>query len=107
MTSQPPDLSAASERTRQRLLTRYLQDLVTEVAGLAEPPPRDVGLFDLGVESLHAVEIKGTLEVAFGIELDDTLLIEEPTIAAIVRVLDERTRPDAGLPGPVGTFSEP
>ena len=107
MTSQPPDLSAASERTRQRLLTKYLQDLVTEVAGLAKPPPRDVGLFDLGVESLHAVEIKGTLEVAFGIELDDTLLIEEPTIAAIVRVLDERTRPDAGLPGPVGTFSEP
>jgi acyl carrier protein len=107
VTSQPPDLSAASERTRQRLLTRYLQDLVTEVAGLAEPPPRDVGLFDLGVESLHAVEIKGTLELAFGIELDDTLLIEEPTIAAIVRVLDERTRPDAGLPGPVGTFSEP
>ena len=106
MTIPPPDLSAANERTRQRLLTRYLQDVVTEVAGLAEPPPRDVGLFDLGVESLHAVEIKGTLQLAFGIALDDTILIEEPTIAAIAAVLDERIRPDSGSPGHVGTFSE-
>lgn len=107
MSIPPPDLEAASERTRQRLLTRYLQDLVVEVAGLAEPPPRDVGLFDLGIESLHAVEVKGTLELAFGIELEDTLLIEEPTIAAIVRVLDERIRLASGLPGRVGDSPEP
>lgn len=107
MTIHPPDISGANERTRQRLLTKYVQDLVVQVAGLAEPPPRDVELFDLGIESLHAVEVKGTLELAFGIELEDTLLIEEPTIAAIVRVLDERLGPDSGSPRRVRAFPEP
>lgn len=86
----PAELRSASTRSRRRLLTRYLQELVVEVAGLAQPPPADVGLFELGIGSLHALEIKGRLEFAFGVELEDTLLIDEPTVTAIVELLDER-----------------
>jgi acyl carrier protein len=92
MAVQPPDLSTGNERTRLRRLTRYVQELVADVARLPELPPADVGLFDLGIESLHAVEVKGILEVTLGLFLDDTLLIDEPTINGIVALLDERLR---------------
>jgi acyl carrier protein len=99
VTLRPPDLAdlaRANDRARRRMLTRYLQDVLVQVADLSTPPPADVGLFDLGIESLHAVEVKGRLELAFGLELEDTLLLDEPSIEALVGLLNERLAPVAG-----------
>jgi acyl carrier protein len=69
------------------MLTRYMQREVVQIAELAEPPSPHAGLFDVGVDSLTALALKGRLERETGLILPDTLAFEQPTIAALVELL--------------------
>ncbi|MEV8019755.1 type I polyketide synthase [Streptomyces sp. NPDC086554] len=64
---------------------------VREVIGIGSEQslPRRRGLFEQGLDSLTAVQLRGLLETAFGLSLPTTLVLEHPTIAALAAHLTE------------------
>ena len=75
-------LSAAPEAERRALAVGYLQQQVAKVMGLvAGPLPEpDYGLFELGLDSLMAVELKNLLSIAVGKDLPSSLMFQCPNI---------------------------
>jgi len=55
----------------------------------------DQGFFELGMDSLMSVELKGRLEKRVGVRLPGTLTFNHPSIAAVVRFLEQKLRADA------------
>ena len=75
-------LAAARPDQRQDLLVRHIQSVVSQVLGLAggESVAPHLGFFDLGMDSLMAVDLKERLEQSLGCELPTTLAFDYPTI---------------------------
>ncbi len=72
-------------------LLEYLRSQVAATLGMASPEelePRQ-RLFDLGMDSLMAVEMKNRLEKGLGVPLRSTLLFDYPTLEALARHLGE------------------
>lgn len=83
------ELEEAPPEERQDLLTRQIQGLIAKVLGLDAPElvqPRQ-RLFDLGLDSLMAVELKSRLESGLGCSLRSTLMFDYPTLEALVGYL--------------------
>jgi NAD(P)-dependent dehydrogenase (short-subunit alcohol dehydrogenase family)/acyl carrier protein len=74
---------------REALLMRLLQEEVRQVLGLASAPDPQRGFFDLGMDSLMAVEIRNRLyaQLGNGVSLPSTALIEFPTIETLTAYL--------------------
>jgi acyl carrier protein len=92
----PPEQSAllrqlaeARPDSRQDLLVRHIQREVARVLAIdpAQPIESDRGLFEMGMDSLMAVELKGRLEAAVGQALPTTLIFNYPTIADLAQYL--------------------
>ncbi|MDX8399736.1 MAG: type I polyketide synthase [Gallionellaceae bacterium] len=83
---------AASER--KSLLIRVLIDVVTDVLHLSrdEVAPRE-RLFDLGVDSMIALDMKNRLQTLLGLPLSSTLLFDYPTIEALTDYFLEALSP--------------
>jgi len=79
-------LAAAAPNERRELLAAALVDLVAKVLRLprGEVGPRE-RLFDLGVDSLLAIELKKRLEAALDLRLSPTLLFDYPSVDALTR----------------------
>ena len=79
---------------RRNLLIRVLSDLVAEVLRLPrdEVAPRE-RLFDLGIDSLIAIELKNRLQGILGLGLSTTLLFDYPTIETLAQYLLETLTP--------------
>ncbi len=76
------ELRAAPVQQRKRLVLEYLRNSVAEVTRINAPEIRyDIGFFDLGMDSLMAVELHRRLERAFGRQLPVTLSLDHPTLA--------------------------
>jgi len=77
----------ASERIR--VLTQAVQSEAAEVLGhgSASVPHPQSGLFEMGMDSLMALEFRARLEAAIAHALPATLVFEHPTIEAIVDYL--------------------
>jgi acyl transferase domain-containing protein/acyl carrier protein len=79
-------LRAADDRPA--FLLRYLQTQLAQVLGFA---PDDIdpnqGFFDLGMDSLTAVEFKSRLQTSLGCPLTSTLAFDYPTIQALADYL--------------------
>jgi acyl carrier protein len=73
---------------RLPLLIAYIQDEVAKVLRL-EPSKLllEQGFFDMGMDSLMAVELKNRLEVSLGVSLPVTLTFEFPTIKDLAEYL--------------------
>ncbi|NEQ43492.1 MAG: type I polyketide synthase [Leptolyngbya sp. SIOISBB] len=91
--AQPPwlriELEKAPAEERHHLLTEQLQQIIAKVLGLDDSDlvqPRE-RLFDLGLDSLMAVELKGRLESGLGCALRSTLMFDYPTLEALVDYL--------------------
>ena len=90
-------LQNAAPAERSGLLVSYLQREIGKALGLAEPYWLDPekGLFDLGLDSLLAVELQGKMQRVLGRTLPKTLAIDYPTITGLANyilrdgVLDE------------------
>ncbi len=80
-------LVAATESDRILILTAYLQAEVAKVLGMESQPEIQRGFFDLGMDSLMAVELKERLEVSFDTKLPATLVFESPNIQALAEYL--------------------
>jgi acyl carrier protein len=75
-------LKASSPDERQGLLITFLQGELQAVLGLASPPDPTTGFFDLGMDSLMAVEFRNRLSKAFGssVPLPNTLAFDYPSL---------------------------
>ena len=100
-------LAEAPAGERPARLVAYLRSQVAATLGMASPEmlePRQ-RLFDLGMDSLMAVEMKNRLEKGLGVSLRSTLLFDYPTLEALARHLGEDV---LGLaPGPAEAKPEP
>ena len=67
----------------------FLQDELQAVLGLAERPSASAGFFDLGLDSLMAVELRNRLNAALGgaYEPSNTVAFDHPTIDKLARHL--------------------
>ncbi|MDR6499786.1 amino acid adenylation domain-containing protein [Burkholderia ambifaria] len=94
-----PALSGASPRERKRLLADSIDRAVAQVLGYgAGTLDRDLGFFEMGMDSLMALDVRTHLEKALGIPLSVALLFDHPTVNALADFLAEQssgTAPDA------------
>jgi myxalamid-type polyketide synthase MxaE and MxaD len=86
---------------RQEILSRWVLEEAASVLGIA---PDDLdpgqGLFDLGMDSLMSVELKGRLETGLDCRLPTTLTFNYPSVAAIVGYLEEQVLDGSRAPAP-------
>ncbi|MEF7617026.1 SDR family NAD(P)-dependent oxidoreductase [Aquincola sp. MAHUQ-54] len=82
---------------RRSALVRRLQAEVAAVLGLAggQPPDPSLGFFEMGLDSLMAVELRNRLVKLSGVQLSAAGIFEHPTIHALAGHLDEQLWPAA------------
>ena len=72
-------------------LKKVVYDRIQSVLGFeSDQWDKSKGFFDLGLDSLTALELKTTLERDLGIELPSTIVFDYPTTEAILFYLEER-----------------
>ncbi|MGA5462184.1 SDR family NAD(P)-dependent oxidoreductase [Mycobacterium sp. NPDC050041] len=75
-------LTAAPLQQRKRLMTDYLRDAVAEVTRVDAAEIReDAGFFDLGMDSLMAVELRRRIEQGVGKDIPVTLVMDHPRLS--------------------------
>jgi acyl transferase domain-containing protein/SAM-dependent methyltransferase len=82
-------LQNAAPSRRRDLLIAHLRSLAGNVLGFDSSREIDLeqGLFDMGMDSLMAVELKGQMERSLGLPLPSTLTFNYPTIKALADYL--------------------
>jgi acyl transferase domain-containing protein/NADPH:quinone reductase-like Zn-dependent oxidoreductase/acyl carrier protein len=81
-------LTNAPVQQRRKLLTDYLRDAVAEVTRVDAAEFReDAGFFDLGMDSLMAVELRRRIEQGVGKEIPATLVMDYPRLSDVVDYL--------------------
>lgn len=82
-------LAAARPEQCPEILTAHIRCEVARVLGIESAQTIDAqrGLFELGLDSLMAVELKGRLETSVGQSLPSTLIFNYPTIADLTEYL--------------------
>jgi acyl transferase domain-containing protein/D-arabinose 1-dehydrogenase-like Zn-dependent alcohol dehydrogenase/acyl carrier protein len=81
-------LTAAPVQQRKRLLTDYLRDAVAEVTRVDSAEIREgAGFFDLGMDSLMAVELRRRIEQGVGREIPITLVMDHPRLSDVADYL--------------------
>ncbi|KUH82265.1 MULTISPECIES: type I polyketide synthase [unclassified Mycobacterium] len=81
-------LTNAPVQQRKRLLTGYLRDAVAEVTRVDTAEIReDAGFFDLGMDSLMAVELRRRIEQGVGTEIPVTLVMDHPRLSDVADYL--------------------
>ena len=87
---------------REELLVSFLQQELQAVLRLPSAPESTVGFFDLGMDSLMAVELRNRLNRAFADQyvVPNTVVFDYPDIASLARHL-------AGELGGAGTAARP
>jgi len=81
-------LTNAPVQQRKKLLADYLRDAVAEVTRVDAAEIReDAGFFDLGMDSLMAVELRRRIEQAVGKEVPATLAMDHPRLSDVVDYL--------------------
>ena len=85
-------LEAAPPGNRQSLLINHIQSEVAKVlmCDSSRLPDPQQGLFDMGMDSLMAVELKNRLDASFGCSLPTTLVFESPTIKAVAEYVAKK-----------------
>ncbi|NIO82504.1 MAG: SDR family NAD(P)-dependent oxidoreductase [Candidatus Aminicenantes bacterium] len=85
-------LEAAVPGERRHLLADYLQDQVIKVLQLdpSHPVEPQQGLFDMGMDSLMAMELKKRIETSLGISLPSVLTFNYSTIESLVEYLESK-----------------
>ncbi|KLO40205.1 polyketide synthase [Mycobacterium nebraskense] len=81
-------LTGAPVQQRKKLLTDYLRDVVAEVTRVDAAEIReDAGFFDLGMDSLMAVELRRRIEQGVGKQIPATLAMDHPRLSDVADYL--------------------
>ena len=80
------ELAAASETERAKLLRAHISVEVSSILGhdLGRLPLKNAGFFEMGMDSLMAMELKRRLENSLGCSLAPTLTFDYPNIDSLV-----------------------
>lgn len=62
---------------------------------------RDDDFFDLGGDSLSAIELMTAIEQALGLAVDSSAIVEDPTVAGLAGWITQRRRPGSARLGPM------
>ncbi|MYK66811.1 MAG: SDR family oxidoreductase, partial [Gemmatimonadetes bacterium] len=94
---------------REDLLVSFLQGEVQAVLRLPSAPAPTIGFFDLGMDSLMAVELRNRLNRAFSgtYTAPNTLVFDYPDIASLATHLAGELVVDGGAPAPGGPSRPP
>jgi acyl carrier protein len=78
-------LRGLDARAQEARLTEIISVEARAVLELTDDDRLDVerGFFDLGMDSLMSVDLKGRLEIAFGMSLPSTLTMDYPSVSAL------------------------
>jgi acyl transferase domain-containing protein/acyl carrier protein/phospholipid N-methyltransferase len=82
-------LAQVPDAKRHDFIMEEVGNVVATVLGSSGPVSPDRGFFDMGMDSLMAVDLKSRLEKRLGCELPSTLTFNYPTIDAIAGFLIE------------------
>lgn len=81
-------LTSAPVQQRKKLLTDYLRDAVAEVTRVDSAEiHEDAGFFDLGMDSLMAVELRRRIEQGVGKQVPATLAMDHPRLSDVADYL--------------------
>ncbi|ARV62851.1 short-chain dehydrogenase [Nostocales cyanobacterium HT-58-2] len=82
-------LQAVPVSDARAMLTAYLQSAVGKVLGFeaSQLPNPQQGFFEMGMDSLMAIDLKSRLDESLGTTLPSTITFECPTIADLVKYL--------------------
>jgi malonyl CoA-acyl carrier protein transacylase len=82
-------LERLAKGERRGELRRWVQEQVGEVLGYGKGQRPDVeqGFFEMGMDSLLAVELKNRLEAALGVTLTSTVAFDQPSVRAMSEYL--------------------
>jgi myxalamid-type polyketide synthase MxaE and MxaD len=82
-------LAAAPRQLHRGIVVDFLRDEVARALGAGSPETVDIdqGLFEMGMDSLMSVELKGRVELAVGKRLPSTLTFNYPNVAALTDYL--------------------
>ena len=85
----PSRLRASPPAEREGLLVSFLQTEIRGVLGLPDLPPPRVGFFDLGMDSLTAIELRGRLSraLAGAGPVSGTAIFDHPDAISLARHL--------------------
>ena len=88
-------LKNTTPKQRKDVLITHLQQEVALVCGLdsSQLPQFQIGFFEMGMDSLMALELRNRLQLGLGIPLASTLTFEYPTIEALAEYLLKETFP--------------
>ena len=94
-------LAEANPAERERLLLACVREELQAVLRLPEPPPPDVGFFELGMDSLTAVEFRNRLDRRLGDEVTvpNTAVFDPSGCRSSGPALRGRVRPRGGTGG--------
>lgn len=92
----------AAPGARHDIVVRFLRDEVARALGGDIVVDIEQGLFEMGMDSLMSVELKGRIEAAVGAELPSTLTFNYPNVGALAGYLMDEvlagTAPSGGAP---------
>ncbi|MBX2799665.1 MAG: SDR family NAD(P)-dependent oxidoreductase [Myxococcales bacterium] len=77
-------LRAAPDQTRRALLADAIGAEVAAVLHRSEAPPADQGFFELGLDSVMAVELATSLRRRLKLDVRPTVAFDHPTVGALV-----------------------
>ncbi|MBD2342289.1 SDR family NAD(P)-dependent oxidoreductase [Calothrix sp. FACHB-156] len=82
-------LKAAKASDRPQLMTNYLQGVVGKLLGFPESQMLDpqLGFFDMGMDSLLALELRNLLQTSLGCAVSTTILFEYSNIDSLAEYL--------------------
>jgi malonyl CoA-acyl carrier protein transacylase len=87
-------LLATASNERHSFLTNYLQHEVAKVLQMTQLPEPEDNLFDLGMNSLLAIELIGSVRSQLLVELPMVEFIQASDITALARLLLKQVTPD-------------
>ncbi|HVV71713.1 MAG TPA: beta-ketoacyl reductase, partial [Verrucomicrobiae bacterium] len=95
-------LSEAPPARKREILIAHLRAEAGAVLGFdsSREIELDQGLFDMGMDSLMSVDLKGRLEKSLGVQLPSTLLFNYPSIGALAEHLLRDFVPSESSPKP-------
>ncbi|MFG6100258.1 SDR family NAD(P)-dependent oxidoreductase [Leptothoe sp. ISB3NOV94-8A] len=84
-------LKATPGEERREILVKFVQQQVGQVLGMTDVQRIEsrVSLFDLGMDSLMAVEFRNRLQSELSLSMPSTLLFDYPTLEALVDYLEQ------------------
>ena len=97
-------------QSREAALESFLEEQLQAMLHLPEPPSPTAGFFDLGIDSLQAIEFRGRLNrtLAGALDVPNTVMFDFPDIRSLARYLVralDLAETEVAVPAPVSLRS--